>query len=61
MEGTENIIYLTGISRVFKIKILMGQVKRLKGVEWKQEATFIASGLSGICLYYRAYETFSVK
>ena len=27
MEGTENIIYLTGISRVFKIKILMGQVK----------------------------------
>lgn len=25
---------------------------RLKGVEWKQEATFIASGLSGICLYY---------
>lgn len=25
---------------------------RLKGVEWKQETTFIASGLSGICLYY---------
>ena len=31
MEGTENIIYLTGISRVFKIKILMGQVKALDG------------------------------
>lgn len=29
MEGTENIIYFIGISRVFKIKILMGQVKAL--------------------------------